>query len=431
MYENLGSPEAAAALAAPGAAAADEGVVGAAASASAPASEALAVAAESAQDEQKQKWAAKIREGRLLEAERPVDHARVLALYQEARACCSEPKTKAVLEGKIAKLSAHLRAKKMSQPRRKYDDYKRMETMRLKAMEERASAKRAGDQEGVSVGDKVEAFCRGGKVHHPGQIVCDNHDGTYEVIFDDGDRDPKVALRSIKKRPRYAKESDNQNCKFRPAIKGAKPEAPTWKKVGEEFLARASALEVDKQKKLSTTRGNEQYDTRLDKKICPKCGNKQSYDEIVDRRKACPNCRESYGNAKAWGGAVFNSFMGRLESTLKNKEDRHQAILQQINKDHHERDFVNAAGQKLERKLMDVSRKCGKDLVSFEGRNEFYAEHKAQVAKRNQDLHSAEVTCSFHPLINSFVGSGGHHSDRIYRSAPELSMPRSRSAGNL
>eukprot|EP00937_MAST-01D_sp_MAST-1D-sp2_P001321 g1321.t1 len=48
-------------------------------------------------------------------------------------------------------------------------------------------------------GDKVQASCKGSKRMYPGKIFLDNGDGTYDVKFDDGDRDRAVPKRSIKK----------------------------------------------------------------------------------------------------------------------------------------------------------------------------------------------------------------------------------------
>merc|ERR1711871_333307 len=48
-------------------------------------------------------------------------------------------------------------------------------------------------------GDKVESRCKGSKKYYPGKIFMDNRDGTYDVKFDDGDRDRKVPEGSIKK----------------------------------------------------------------------------------------------------------------------------------------------------------------------------------------------------------------------------------------
>jgi hypothetical protein len=48
-------------------------------------------------------------------------------------------------------------------------------------------------------GDKVEAKCKGSTNYYAGKVREDNHDGTYDVSFDDGDRNQMVPKRSIKK----------------------------------------------------------------------------------------------------------------------------------------------------------------------------------------------------------------------------------------
>merc|ERR1711871_1342976 len=65
--------------------------------------------------------------------------------------------------------------------------------------DERRPAGRSGTSNRLSEGDKVEARCKGSKRMYPGKIFMDNRDGTYDVKFDDGDRDRMVPLASIKK----------------------------------------------------------------------------------------------------------------------------------------------------------------------------------------------------------------------------------------
>ena len=45
----------------------------------------------------------------------------------------------------------------------------------------------------------MEARCKGSTKHYPGKVFRDNRDGTFDVKFDDGDRDRMVPERSIKK----------------------------------------------------------------------------------------------------------------------------------------------------------------------------------------------------------------------------------------
>ena len=55
------------------------------------------------------------------------------------------------------------------------------------------------ENEGLGVGDKVEARCKGSTRYYPGKIKRDNRDGTFDALVDDGDRDPMVPEQSIKK----------------------------------------------------------------------------------------------------------------------------------------------------------------------------------------------------------------------------------------
>jgi hypothetical protein len=51
---------------------------------------------------------------------------------------------------------------------------------------------------GPREGDKVEARCKGSGKHYSGKVAADNGDGTFDVKFDDGDRDTNVMKEDIK-----------------------------------------------------------------------------------------------------------------------------------------------------------------------------------------------------------------------------------------
>ena len=65
--------------------------------------------------------------------------------------------------------------------------------------EEDGAAMRSSSRSGLKAGDKVEAQCKGSRKQYPGTIMADNRDGTFDVKFDDGDRDREVPERSITK----------------------------------------------------------------------------------------------------------------------------------------------------------------------------------------------------------------------------------------
>jgi hypothetical protein len=60
----------------------------------------------------------------------------------------------------------------------------------------RSGSSRGGG--GPKEGDKVEARCKGSGKHYPGKIERDNGDGTFDVKFDDGDRDKNCPADHIK-----------------------------------------------------------------------------------------------------------------------------------------------------------------------------------------------------------------------------------------
>ncbi|GMI35357.1 hypothetical protein TrRE_jg12489, partial [Triparma retinervis] len=58
---------------------------------------------------------------------------------------------------------------------------------------------RGGDDDDMSRGDKVEARYRGGSKYYPGKISRDNRDGTYDIDYDDGEKERGVKKSYIKK----------------------------------------------------------------------------------------------------------------------------------------------------------------------------------------------------------------------------------------
>ena len=52
--------------------------------------------------------------------------------------------------------------------------------------------------------------------------------------------------------------------------------------------------------RLQESKGKADYDARLDKKYCPKCGAQQKYDEIIEKKKKCPDCNVAYMPKISW-----------------------------------------------------------------------------------------------------------------------------------
>ena len=72
------------------------------------------------------------------------------------------------------------------------DQKSSVEKSRIRSLEKtrrRPTDDDRGDGSGsLSVGDRVEAKCRGWTKHYPGKIKRKNRDGTFDITFDDGDQ---------------------------------------------------------------------------------------------------------------------------------------------------------------------------------------------------------------------------------------------------
>jgi predicted Zn-ribbon and HTH transcriptional regulator len=126
----------------------------------------------------------------------------------------------------------------------------------------------------------------------------------------------------------HAQSSDRKNC----TIDVSKHALSTY--VGENTVVQDTAGPLGKQGAfiqrmqaaidsqtlaLETARGEKDYKLRLDKKVCPQCGSTQSYDEVQEKRKRCPNCRVNYGKAS---DTNITTFLLRLD------EDEHKRQLE-------------------------------------------------------------------------------------------------------
>jgi hypothetical protein len=75
------------------------------------------------------------------------------------------------------------------------------------------------NEDEFSVGAKVSAKCNGSRAYYTGKIKSDNGDDTFDIAFDDGDRDrrvPKSNIKSdggggVKNSPKRAQGSDNED----------------------------------------------------------------------------------------------------------------------------------------------------------------------------------------------------------------------------
>jgi hypothetical protein len=119
----------------------------------------------------------------------------------------------------------------------------------------------------------------------------------------------------------FASLDDAKECTFKPVICGnPNNEGGDGEVKGASFLDRMEMKENERKTTQNTAVGEMEYDAILDKKFCPNCTAKQSYDEIKEKRKRCPNCNIEYRTKVAWG-QVSAQFFGKqkLEAEKKTK----------------------------------------------------------------------------------------------------------------
>ncbi|EQC34896.1 hypothetical protein SDRG_07695 [Saprolegnia diclina VS20] len=136
----------------------------------------------------------------------------------------------------------------------------------------------------------------------------------------------------------FASDEDARQCRFQPKktrsqLAAMKNPACGYDFVNhfddedkaDDFIARMEAAEHNRQKRLQSTRGEEEYSLRQNKKQCPRCGMTQSYAEFRDKKKRCTFCGVLFALPKAWGD-IGTDFLERMELSVDEKKRRHEAI---------------------------------------------------------------------------------------------------------
>ena len=136
----------------------------------------------------------------------------------------------------------------------------------------------------------------------------------------DKDKDPKKkSARKNEMSKVYASLDDAKECTFKPVICGnPNNEGGDGEAKSASFLDRMEMKENERQTTQLKAVGEMEYDAILDKKFCPNCTAKQSYDEIKEKRKRCPNCNIEYCTKVAWG-QVSAQFFGKQKMEAENK----------------------------------------------------------------------------------------------------------------
>ena len=215
---------------------------------------------------------------------------------------------------------------------------------------------------------------------------------TYEVSKADMKRDPTL---------RYSLYEDAKECTFKPKIHGKKKSNSADDKESEKsrFIERQEAEERHRREDLEDRIGKAAYEASLDKKYCPSCGAKQSYDEVKDKRKECPNCKVEYKRKIVWEQIQNNFF----------KKGKEYAIIEAENKKKLIKDIEREELEKIEKTTYDsktgkVVTVHGADIKALnweEVKDDFYERLEEFQKEKEKSLLEIKkkVTPTFKPML--------------------------------
>lgn len=136
----------------------------------------------------------------------------------------------------------------------------------------------------------------------------------------------------------YSRFEDAKECTFHPRVrKTAYSDAPQddddhHNKKNNNFIERQEAAERGRVNKIQLDIGKSQYEALLDKKFCPQCKAKQSYDDIKEKRKRCNNCNVDYTTAIEWT-KVKREFYERQQGMLDGMDKKRQQLAQELERE--------------------------------------------------------------------------------------------------
>jgi hypothetical protein len=115
------------------------------------------------------------------------------------------------------------------------------------------------------------------------------------------------------------------------------------------FIERQEAVERSRVDRLALAAAKASYDAIIDKKFCPRCKAKQSYDDIKEKRKKCNNCRVDYVTHIEWN-KVKKEFYNRQQKHIEDAEGFRSKLAQ--NNEKEEMKGYKAVYDKEKRKIV-------------------------------------------------------------------------------
>lgn len=227
-------------------------------------------------------------------------------------------------------------------------------------------------------------------------------------------RSPTALQIKIDPTLKHSTYDDAKESTFRPCIGKKKSAKATRSGHGDDsdgerkedsrygFIQRQEAEERNRREELAFKQGRVDYDAKLNKKVCPNCLAKQSYDEVKEKRKLCPNCRVPYVHLLTWG-KVSKKFFAKMktyqEKLLEHKKRIYKEVMIEFTTV--ERKYFDSKTGKIEMERVERKEK----RLSKEDEEEFFQRLKEKMAKHEELLKTLEKEvydelCPFAPNLS-------------------------------
>lgn len=180
------------------------------------------------------------------------------------------------------------------------------------------------------------------------------------------------------------------------------------------FVERQEAVERSRVDRLNLTVAKATYDALIDKKFCPKCKAKQSYDDIKEKRKKCNNCRVDYVTHIEWN-KVKRDFYNRQQKQIEDVEKQRKQLAEEIEREGMKgyKPVYDREKGKIVLQAVDYSeharhQKWDKEMeADFYGRMEEVNQRRLNKVKKLEDEMYGDVGKTTLQLRKSSTGSSG------------------------
>ena len=232
---------------------------------------------------------------------------------------------------------------------------------------------------------------------------------------------PKTSSSSNAKRDTYARYDEQKNCVFQPKIVRRSSEASGDSGSNTSaFLERQEAAERSRRLEHEFAIGKAKYDALVDKRLCPSCKNKQSYDEVKEKRKTCPNCKLEYVYAVDWGKASSSFFRRVKDFAAKQDKNREDILMEMLSEFRFKKKVFNPETHRMEMKNIDPLKSIvwTKELEEefFERLDDFIDAKKKNITRIEEETYGE--TCTFRPSVRRNKRNG--EEDDVDEESPNL-----------